>query len=287
MASSKTREKEPFVCPDFELRKLSEKTLELNLCSQIASLLSLNSQNANSVFWFGLTQTQERDWGFDACARIGQGRMIILQFKSAVKTGFPDLRRFHAPHEQMVDLINRSKEFENSVFYVLPEVMNFADLRGGDFDLLSSTWLLNVNHLPDPMPTSGRKSGMHNIEINSNRKGQDIITVQGERCLEYFKNVPQNFTKEIIINSDPIKLYTINAKDFFNKLLPPNNFREEILLNSRRIFPDNNHGIKICKGMNSLPILEIISKKLSFPAVAFVYGISDEQCDTSKNYNMR
>ena len=58
--------------------RLSEKTLELTLCSQIATHLS------RRMIWFGLTQDQEARAGFDACTRLN-GRILILQFKASNK----------------------------------------------------------------------------------------------------------------------------------------------------------------------------------------------------------
>lgn len=43
--------------------RLSEKTLEINFCSQGSVALAL------PVFWFGLTQRQEAAWGFDVAKR--------------------------------------------------------------------------------------------------------------------------------------------------------------------------------------------------------------------------
>ena len=51
--------------------RLSEKTLELNICSQISNLL------ANRVFWFGLTQKQEAIAGFDSCFKL-KGRLLCF-----------------------------------------------------------------------------------------------------------------------------------------------------------------------------------------------------------------
>src|SRR5262245_32723891 len=91
--------------------RLSEKTLELNFCSQFRYLLRRN------VLWFGLTQKQEAEAGFDACTKIG-GRVIIFQFKAPFQK-IGGGRRFSAQHDQMMNLKKICKE-RFSVFYAFP-----------------------------------------------------------------------------------------------------------------------------------------------------------------------
>src|SRR5437868_9780797 len=90
----------------FETMRLSEKTIELNYCAQATEIFS---SLGRSVIWFGLTQKQEAQAGFDAATRIG-GRLLLLQFKaSSHNVMIPGplgglARRFRAKHDQMVRL---------------------------------------------------------------------------------------------------------------------------------------------------------------------------------------
>lgn len=58
--------------------RLSEKTLELNICAQATKYVGAQT----NLLWFGLTQKQEACAGFDACTRLG-GRLLVFQFKAS------------------------------------------------------------------------------------------------------------------------------------------------------------------------------------------------------------
>src|SRR6476660_672110 len=141
--------------------RLAEKTIELTFCSQLTLLWGI------SLFWFGLTQKQEAQAGFDAAARLG-GRLFILQFKASqhvVTSG----RRFHAPHTQMSNLIQRCRG-PRSIFYVLPALGTTLEIAG-DIDLVSRSWLLDVNDLRGVSPpvtpwNTPRKRGSHYFDLS-------------------------------------------------------------------------------------------------------------------------
>ena len=146
--------------------RLSEKTIELNLCAQITRALS------GGAFWFGLTQEQEARAGFDACSRIG-GRLILLQFKASDHVLPSGARRFHLPHHQMVALRGQVRSRQRTVFYVFPLLGTTSDLRQGA-DLLPRSCALDVASLPrlvPPTTRSGtpRKSKMHYADVWSTR----------------------------------------------------------------------------------------------------------------------
>lgn len=133
--------------------RLSEKTIEINFCTQLPYILN------RPVFWFGLTQAQEARLGFDTCTRMGNGRLLIFQFKASdyvLRNGF---RRFNADHDQMVNLKRQSRNISRSVFYVLPTIGNTLELSNVRFDLINNTTLLDVADLPDPIPPALTKQG--------------------------------------------------------------------------------------------------------------------------------
>src|SRR4030066_1960134 len=119
--------------------KLSEKTLELNICAQFSAHL----KGTANIFWFGLTQKQEAKAGFDACVKL-HGRLLIFQFKASNKhlrnTGD---RKFLAPHYQLSALHSRAEHTARSVFYALPLVGNTAEMKKEPHKLPQSSW-------PDP-----------------------------------------------------------------------------------------------------------------------------------------
>jgi hypothetical protein len=57
--------------------RISEKTVELNFCSQFTRLFN------GGIIWFGLTQRQEAQAGFDACTKVGG---LLFSFSSKHQT---------------------------------------------------------------------------------------------------------------------------------------------------------------------------------------------------------
>ena len=163
---------EPSSGPRPNRMRLSEKTLELSICSQFAAQLG------RRVVWFGLTQKQEARAGFDACTQWG-ARVLILQFKASndLRDGGAT-RRFYAPHRQMQALRVRARA-SRRIFYVLPNLGTTQELAK-DSDLLSQTWLLDVALiplLPPPLTRRGtpRKSGEHHLDLTP-----PLVTVWSE-----------------------------------------------------------------------------------------------------------
>ena len=144
--------------------KLSEKTLELNICAQIHSAVSPRV----SLLWFGLTQYQEARWGFDVCTNLG-GRLLIFQFKASNHCLRSDERKFQLDHDQLAALHDLAGHAMRSVFYAFPLVGNTQELRRST-DLLNATWLLDVSDLPalsEPTKKDGalRRNRRHNAYV--------------------------------------------------------------------------------------------------------------------------
>jgi hypothetical protein len=142
--------------------RLSEKTLELNLCAQATASVSGRFR----LLWFGLTQKQEARAGFDACTRPA-GRLLIFQFKASDHLLLGGDRRFLAPHLQMQSLRRIAANRNRSVFYAFPLVGNTLEFATRP-DLLPQSWLLDVASLPSVGPPttrsrSVRRNGCHNV----------------------------------------------------------------------------------------------------------------------------
>ena len=170
--------------------RLSEKTLELNICAQI------NERTSRRHIWFGLTQKQEAKAGFDACARFN-GRLIIFQFKASNYTLSNGLRRFYGSHDQMQNLINRCHGYFRSVFYVFPLVGNTLELHREGGDVVSSTWLMDVAILRNPLPLPTIRNS-RNIRKNH---------------VHYIDVVPG----QAIIHSEPFQSELIKIQDYFSE----------------------------------------------------------------------
>jgi len=142
--------------------RLSEKTIELNICAQI------NAFTKKRIVWFGLTQAQEAKAGFDAATKLN-GRLLLIQFKASnkimKKTG---ARRFQLEHDQLQNLINRVRTSKRSVYYAFPDIGTTSELQKAKGDILGNTRFLDVSNLPNPYPSPTTNSKP--IRVRSNNK---------------------------------------------------------------------------------------------------------------------
>ncbi len=148
--------------------RLSEKTIELNICAQI------NQNLRSKILWFGLTQAQEAKSGFDAATRL-HGRILLFQFKASnltmVGTG---ARRFSLEHDQLQTLINQIHGFRRSVFYIFPLIGDTHELNYYRGDFFGNTWALDVSTLPNPFPLPTTNTIPTRLRVNRKHYG-DVI----------------------------------------------------------------------------------------------------------------
>lgn len=146
--------------------RLSEKSIELNLCHQMSTALG------DPIWWFGTTQKQERDAGWDVAGKVA-GRWMRFQLKASKEVLSNGARRFRGHHHQLVELKNRATT-PLSVFYVFPTIGTTAELVAANFDLLPRLRLLDVYGVPagigPPTTPSGalRKSELHYFDLHAN-----------------------------------------------------------------------------------------------------------------------
>lgn len=162
--------------------KLSEKTLELNICAQVSETVLNHCYCASRPLWFGLTQKQEARAGFDACTRLG-GRLLVFQFKASNRVLQNGARRFLLPHDQLVSLqrLAKHRSSRRSVFVAFPLVGTTAELQHSP-NLLDETWLLDVASLKNIKPPT-RKNGCHNVDVEPGRIVLRSDPVDGEAVL--------------------------------------------------------------------------------------------------------
>lgn len=178
--------------------RLSEKTLELNICAQVSAYFKGNQ----NLLWFGLTQKQEAKAGFDACVKLG-GRLVIFQFKASNHVLKNGTRKFVAPHKQMTDLMQRAHS-GRSIFYAFPMVGNTFELKANP-DLLSQTWLLDVANIPKNigLPTKN--------QTKLQKKNGVPPVLRRNECHNIY--VEPN---KVTIHSDPVEVPTERADIFFS-----------------------------------------------------------------------
>ncbi len=128
--------------------RLSEKTIELNSCAQVAGSAQ------TPILWFGLTQKQEAAAGFDVAIKMG-GRLLLFQFKASDYVLKSTDRRFHLSHHQLAALQKRAGKRPRSVFYAFPFIGNTIELSKAP-NLLARVGLLDVATLPAIQPPTTR-----------------------------------------------------------------------------------------------------------------------------------
>lgn len=142
--------------------RLSEKTIEVNFCAQLSSVVP------SIHWWFGLTQRQESEAGWDVAGKVN-GVWTLFQLKASAHVLASGARRFRAKHDQLVSLQARAT-VPSKVYYVLPRIGTTADLTKVGFDLVSNVRLLDVydTHGVGPPTTRGgwlRKSEEHYVDL--------------------------------------------------------------------------------------------------------------------------
>jgi hypothetical protein len=176
--------------------RLSEKTIELNFCSQV------NQRLAQPGFWFGLTQKEEAWAGFDSAALLG-GRVLIFQFKASSIVRRSGARSFRLPHRQLLNLRawTLGGRVRQSVFYVFPEFGRTRELARFGWDVPSGCWLMDVATLGVP-PIPRTKAGKPRAGL-----------------IHYAELLVPPLTKrpKIGIHSEPIESTIIRASEFFDE----------------------------------------------------------------------
>ena len=146
--------------------RLSEKSIELNFCRQVAPLVG------SPAWWFGATQKEEQEAGGDVATSVA-GTWLLFQMKASnhvlSSTG---ARRFRAQHHQLLELQARASH-PLRVLYVLPTIGNTAELMAAAFDLIHHVRLIDVHQIPViPAPTKAdgapRVSGLHYFDLAAN-----------------------------------------------------------------------------------------------------------------------
>lgn len=123
-------------------------------------------------WWFGLTQRQEAQLGWDAAETVG-GVWTLFQIKASSRVLANGRRRFNAQHHQLTALMNEAGH-PFRVFYVLPMLGTTNELVAANFELLPRLRLLDAHQVPPgigpPTTAAGaaRKSGIHYMDLHAN-----------------------------------------------------------------------------------------------------------------------
>lgn len=156
-------------------RRLSEKSIELNFCRQVSALIG------GPDWWFGATQKQESDAGWDISARV-PGAWVYFQLKASDHVLKSGERHFKGHHDQLLELRGLAVN-PLEVFYVFPTVGNTADLAAAKFNLIPNLRFLDVSVLPSSIATpttsegTPRKNGMHYFKMSADTRS---VTIHSE-----------------------------------------------------------------------------------------------------------
>lgn len=158
---------------------VTEKTLELNICAEIISLIR-SLQNCNKSFWIGMTQSQEAFTGMDEyIENMPHGYYLIFQFKSPWINPRNNLRfNFTINDRQHFHLSILARSFPHSCFYVFPYYKDYGKLAQNSPGLLNDTWFLDINSILN-LPRSLNRAGTHKVECLN---GSAIIHSPSIKC---------------------------------------------------------------------------------------------------------
>lgn len=171
----------------WQLERLSEKTLELNFASQ------LNHRCGGSLLWFGLTQKQEAECGFDIATRAGSALFIVQMKASSHVLQGSGARKFKVPDDQLKrlrDIKVGGKALPlRSVFYAFPVLGTVGDLTAHS-NVLENTWLCDVADCgavgaPTKADGSARKDGCHYVHVS---RGEPPLTPGEPGVAEWHSN---------------------------------------------------------------------------------------------------
>lgn len=146
------------------VRRVSEKTLEVNICSELLNLIR-RIPGCNGAFWIGMKQKQEALNGIDELIHnVPAGLHLALQFK-APRPWPPDGKPFYFTiNERQHSHLHRLATVRPSaVHYVFPHYNTFGSIRRDSPALLARTYLLSVARL-GTLAASSSKRGTHKVE---------------------------------------------------------------------------------------------------------------------------
>lgn len=179
----------------FRLTKTSEKTVEINTCGDLTSLIERRSRRRVTII--SPTQQDERHLGFDEMIEgLPAGQVVALQFKRPyTMMRPPDCVRFVISTRQLRSLLNIF--LPQQAYYVfVPYPLN-VDLVRNRRNLLRDTITVDVHNIP-----RGRKVGQKTRTV---RCYPPVVTLRGR------------FHRMLRI-ADPRKFETIKKVDSLENL---------------------------------------------------------------------
>ncbi len=143
--------------------RVSEKTLELNICAEILASIRLLS-GCSGAFWIGMKQQQEARNGIDELIQnVPNGMHLALQFKAPRSEPRDQLPyRYTINDRQNNNLLRLANRRPNAVYYIFPHYNTFTKMRSDSPTLVGDTWTLRINDLSG-LPISSNSQGTHTV----------------------------------------------------------------------------------------------------------------------------
>ena len=147
-------------------KEVSEKSLELNVCSEILQVIR-SWPGCQGALWLGLTQQQEREHGIDELINNAGGYALMLQFKSPwVRSQVDYLYKFTVNEQQHEALEGLASNHPESVLYVFPLYSTWTKAQGHAPDLCRDTWILPVSSISTAeLRSEPSSTGRHRVEL--------------------------------------------------------------------------------------------------------------------------
>ena len=144
--------------------RVSEKTLELNICAEVLQVIR-QIPGCGGAFWIGMKQDQEARLGLDELIHnLPTGMHLALQFKAPRSEPREQIPyRFTINDRQNNNLLRLASNRPDAVYYVFPHYNTFTKMRSYSPDLLRDTYLMKVDDLR-VLSASSNRLGTHKVE---------------------------------------------------------------------------------------------------------------------------
>ncbi|NQV14871.1 hypothetical protein HQ531_05380 [bacterium] len=201
-------------------RKVSEKTLEINICAEVLSWIR-SRPGCASAFWVGMKQQQEANTGIDdLISNVPNGMHLVFQYKAPRPIPRDQIPYLYTINDrQNRNLVRLAINHPQSVMYVLPHYNTFVKVRTDSPYLARDTWILRVIQLRNLRMTN-TQTGRHRVEsyqhyalVYSN-ENRFTTTMLIEEVQGIFSN--ETNIKELLISHSVLKTWLISLKEESN-----------------------------------------------------------------------
>lgn len=195
---------------------LNEKTMEINLCSELTRFFSLLGYH---TVWKGYTQQEEDKDGVDVMTKFQNGRAFFIQWKVVKSIDRNGNFKFKIDDSQMKKLAHLPMGKKNFVYYGFPSVYNWRSYKRENLIALPSTRFVSAKQLRNH-PSMGKQKShtgtlnslLTQMTITSIPKTYEAVSVENIFGIEPISNFKRFFS------GYPDNIYGFHQKEVKNPM---------------------------------------------------------------------